>query len=85
MQTTVKDERLFNFYFTFGISHELRGRYQLIKARNEYEAYQEMFKAHGKKWAFCYSEEKWRERVESGIFRRLKPLKPITAEGGETE
>ena len=72
-----------DYYFTFGTGHELAQFYQVIKAPNEYEAYQAMFKAHGKKWAFGYNSEDWKKMKEEGRFYNFDELVTITVtEGG---
>ena len=68
------------YIFTFGIHHELSDRYQGIYATDETAATKLMFKCHGKNWSTCYTEENFQQLQSRGMFKELKPLKPIKQE-----
>lgn len=72
-----------NYYFTFGIGHELSDQYQVIKAVDGLAAQRKMFEVYGKNWAFPYTTEEWDRGKREGWFKRLNPLPPIIVEWGE--
>lgn len=69
-----------NFYFTFGLGHKNRDRYQIIVAPDEITAQKRMFELHGKDWALPYTEEEWDEACFAGFTRNLKRLQIEVAE-----
>lgn len=68
------------YIFTFGRGHNLSNRYQGVYASDIKSAVKEMLKLHGENWATCYTEEEFVKSLNKGLFRSLKPLKPITQE-----
>jgi hypothetical protein len=64
------------FYFWSRAKHE--GYCQPITASTFSEAREKMFKEHGTKWAFQYSESEWKDIVKGG--RAEKELPTIIVE-----
>ena len=52
------------WYFTFGSGQKYEGKCQVVEAKSYGEARQKMFKVHGDKWCFQYSENDWNDIKE---------------------
>ena len=50
------------YYFTFCGDSENSHRYRKIVAKDYHRAREKMFELHGKKWAFQYTEESFKEQ-----------------------
>lgn len=72
-----------DFFFTFGFNSPGRGRFVRIRASDMASAREEMFRVHGERWAFCYTEAEWRR--PSGLTQQqeygLSELDFINLEG----
>lgn len=74
-------------FFTFGMGHELAGHVQPIKADSAEIARNEMFRIHGKKWAFQYSEQEYLDARLEGHAREtvLEPIILKDGSGGDIQ
>jgi hypothetical protein len=63
------------FYFTFGYGNPNEGMAQMVEAENEDKARAAMIKAHGLRWAFCYSADKWNEMINDE--NRVYPIEKL--------
>ena len=67
-------EGLQRFYFTFGLGTPMKSFVQPIEAVDEEAARTRMWDIYGPKWAFCYPEEEYLERVASRWHYDLLPV-----------
>lgn len=71
----IEEEKIRNklelHYFSFGMGHVYAGHVQPILAKSEEHAHIVMFRLHGNKWAFHYTEQEWNAAKERGAAREI--------------
>lgn len=63
-----------NYYFTFGIGHELAKYFQPIIADSIDKATKVMLAQHGTEWSNGYTQEDFHEALSNGVFTDLEAL-----------
>lgn len=69
VQKSPLENKMQKFYFTFGQTHENKGKYIIIEATSADLARKKMFDLFSNKWDDQYSEEEW---FEGGISQAKK-------------